>query len=142
MTITTTQDYKSLQGQVIKVTDAKTIPYKKLKKLGVKKLLIDYDGTITSNRKQLPGIEAEKLLEQLQQDFTIIILSNNWIHAKKRKEYFKTKNIEYKTSMKPIYGSRQETKAVMIGDKTLTDGLYAKKLRIPFYKVKKALDEE
>lgn len=55
-----------------------TINYKKLKKNGIKCLLIDLDNTISPAREVVLYEETKKLFDKLKKDFKIILFSNNF----------------------------------------------------------------
>lgn len=55
-----------------------TINYKKLKKKGIKCLLLDLDNTISPAKEVVLYEETKKLIDKLKKDFKIIIFSNNF----------------------------------------------------------------
>ncbi len=55
-----------------------TINYKKLKKQGIKYLLLDIDNTIKDNNINYPDHEEIELVNKLKKDFTIILISNSY----------------------------------------------------------------
>ena len=87
-------------------------------------LLFDYDGTLARG-SQPPSKEVLTLLEELSKRYTVRVFSNNWVYAKRREELFRTKNIAYVRTHKPFGSEEIRSDAVLIGDKILTDGLYA-----------------
>ncbi len=55
-----------------------TINYKKLKKKGIKCLLLDLDNTISPAKEVVLYEETKKLIDKLKKDFKVIIFSNNF----------------------------------------------------------------
>ncbi len=55
-----------------------TINYKKLKKMGIKCLLLDLDNTISPAKEVVLYEETKKLIDKLKKDFKVIIFSNNF----------------------------------------------------------------
>lgn len=106
-----------------------TIPYKKLKKRGIKCLLFDLDNTLIPYTMDVPTKEVKDLFLKLEEDFKVIIMSNS---GKTRLTPFKEQlNVDvafssckplkkkYKKIMK-IYNYK-DTEIAAIGDQLVTD---------------------
>jgi len=113
-----------------------TINYKKLKKNGIKCLLIDLDNTIAPYKIDEPDIKVKELFARLESDFKIIIMSNS---GKKRLRPFKEKlNVDVAfSSKKPLKGKYKKIlelyrfktpEVACIGDQILTDVLGANRM--------------
>lgn len=109
------------------VKDVKSINYDKLKKLGIKLLLFDFDNTLVSKNTNL---DLDDFFKKLSQDFEIIIISNT-LHKYKLHNYSTKYNLKYiYASAKPFklgfnkikkITSIPSDKTCMIGDQLLTD---------------------
>lgn len=112
------------------------IDYKKLKKRGIKCLIIDLDNTIASYDTYEPSKELKELFHKLSLDFKLIIISNN---TKNRVRPFKEKlNVDscfkagkprskkYKKILE-LYNFK-DTEIACIGDQLITDILGANKV--------------
>lgn len=105
------------------------IPYKKLKKLGIKCLIFDLDNTIALIDQKLITEDTKNLLNKLKEDFRIIIISNNV--TERVKSYADYLDCDYvSNAAKPLSkGYRKIRKKYhlkkkemcMIGDQIVTD---------------------
>lgn len=109
--------------------DIHHIPYKKLKKLGIKCLIFDLDNTIALIDQRLITEDTKTLLTKLKDDFQIVIISNNVV--KRVKTYANYLDCDYiANALKPLskgyrcirkkYGF-QRKEMCMIGDQLVTD---------------------
>ncbi len=109
--------------------DIQSIPYQKLKKMGIKCLIFDLDNTIALIDQKKITEETKKLLTDLKKDFIIVIISNN---IKSRvQSYANYLDCDFvATAMKPLSrGFRkikkkyhfQKDEMCMIGDQIVTD---------------------
>jgi len=105
------------------------INYKKLKKNGIKCILFDLDNTIAPYKIDEPDGKIKELFARLQDDFKIIIISNN---NKNRVRPFKEKlNVDSAfSSKKPLKNKYKkilkkykfkDTQIAAVGDQLLTD---------------------
>lgn len=114
------------------------INYQNLKKMGITCLIFDLDNTLALiSEKECPE-KVRELIKNLQEDFLIIIISNN---TRRRIEpYKRVLGIDAVSfAMKPftrglrkirhMYNLKKK-EMVMIGDQLVTDVLSAKKFRI------------
>ena len=106
-----------------------TINYAKLKKNGIKCILLDLDNTIAPYKTKEPDKKLKELIASLERDFKIIILSNG---TKRRVRPFKEKlNVDSAhSSKKPFKGKYkkikelykfEENEIACIGDQLITD---------------------
>lgn len=105
------------------------IPYKKLKKLGIKCLIFDLDNTIALIDQKLITEDTKKLLTDLKRDFQIVIISNNIV--KRVKSYANYLECDYvANALKPLSKGYQKIRKkyhlskeemCMIGDQIITD---------------------
>lgn len=113
-----------------------TIDYKKLHKNGIKCLLFDLDNTIAPYNTLEPDQKVKELFARLENDFKIIIISNN---NKNRLRPFKEKlNVDTAySSKKPFKGKYKKilelykfkvSEVACIGDQLLTDILGANRM--------------
>lgn len=113
-----------------------TINYKKLKKNGIKCLLFDLDNTIAPYKTTEPDTKVKELFARLENDFKIIIVSNN---SKNRLRPFKEKlNVDCAfNSHKPFKKKYKKIleiykfeidEVACIGDQILTDILGANRM--------------
>ncbi len=113
-----------------------TIDYKKLKKNGIKCLLIDLDNTIAPYKASEPDRKVKELFARLDDDFKLIIMSNS---GKNRLRPFKEiLNIDTAySSKKPLKGKYKKileqyklevNEVACIGDQLLTDILGANRM--------------
>ena len=113
-----------------------TINYDKLKKNGIKCLLFDLDNTIAPYKVSEPDSKVKELFARLQDDFKVIIISNN---GKDRVKPFKEKlNVDaacnsrkpFKTKYKKILEIYHfdVSEVACIGDQILTDILGANRM--------------
>lgn len=113
-----------------------TINFQEIKEAKIKLLCFDLDNTLSEpdNITKKIDIKIEKLLEQLQKDFDILIVSNNTIPG--RVEFFADQvKLNYIKSMhKPFQKNYKENinlnkyqkkEIIFIGDKIVTDILGA-----------------
>lgn len=109
-----------------------TIPYKKLKALGIKCLLLDVDNTLIPYTSKKISRKAKDLVERLKEmGFRVILLSNgSKKRLKKHKDYLevdcsamsmKPLSFKYKRILK-IY-KLSENEVASIGDQLFTDVL-------------------
>lgn len=114
------------------------INYKKLKKIGITCLIFDLDNTLALISEKKCPEKTRELIKKLQEDFLIIIISNN---TRRRIEpYKKDLGIDaVALAMKPLTrGLRKirhmyklkKKEMIMIGDQLVTDVLSAKQFRI------------
>lgn len=105
------------------------IDYKKLKKLGIKVLLFDFDNTLIEKGNYLVEDKTVKLFDSLKKQFTIYIVSNS-IHESKLNKICEKLNVPYiKDSRKPLKKGFRKLKLkdikseqiAMIGDQLITD---------------------
>lgn len=105
------------------------IPYKKLKRLGIKCLIFDLDNTIALIDQELITEDTKSLLTSLKNDFQVVIISNNV--TKRVKSYADYLECDYvANATKPLpkgylriskkYGF-QKKEMCMIGDQLVTD---------------------
>lgn len=115
-----------------------TVPYDKLKQEGIKCLLFDLDNTIAPYHEQKVEEKTKNLIEELKQDFIVIIFSNS---PKKRIQNFKdTLQIDclanakkpFKISFLKIFNEFKlnENEVAIIGDQLYTDILGGNKVGI------------
>ncbi len=109
--------------------DIFSINYKKLKMDGYKVIIFDLDNTIGKVKENICSSEVEKFLNELNQEFKVVIASNS---RKKRVNSF-CKNLKCDTfsfSLKPSLKSIRKikrkyninySKMVIVGDQILTD---------------------
>lgn len=113
-----------------------TINYKKLHKNGIKCLLFDLDNTIAPYNTLEPDQKVKELFARLENDFKIIIISNN---NKNRLRPFKEKlNVDTAYSSKKPFKSKYKkilelykfkvSEVACIGDQLLTDILGANRM--------------
>lgn len=113
-----------------------TIDYKKLHKNGIKCLLFDLDNTIAPYNTLEPDQKVKGLFARLENDFKIIIISNN---NKNRLRPFKEKlNVDTAYSSKKPFKSKYKkilelykfkvSEVACIGDQLLTDILGANRM--------------
>lgn len=106
-----------------------TINYKKLKKKGIKCLLLDLDNTISPAKEVVLYEETKQLIDNLKKDFKIIIFSNNFPkRISKFGNYYgvdiacvslKPLSYKYKYILKKYNYKKNEVAA--IGDQLITD---------------------
>ena len=108
------------------------VPYDSL---DVEEVLFDYDGTLAMSGK--PPKAVVELLTSLQETRTVRVFSNNHLQKRSRKKYFSKLGINYVSTYKPFGREELATKTVLVGDKFLTDGLYALRRGIPVYLIRK-----
>ena len=113
-----------------------TINYKKLKKNGIKCLLLDLDNTIAPYKVTEPDQKVKELIARLEADFKVIIVSNS---GKNRLRPFKEKlNVDVAfSSKKPLKTKYKKIlslykfkidEVACIGDQLLTDILGANRM--------------
>ena len=105
------------------------IDYKKLKKMGIKVLLFDFDNTIIAHKVHKIDKKYLDLINDLKKDFQVIILSNS-LNFKKLSNTSKKLNLDFiGASFKPLgFGYRRlklngidKKEIAMIGDQLITD---------------------
>lgn len=107
-----------------------TIPYQKLKKMGIEIIVYDFDNTIVEKNKYQVTKELKELLDKLKQDFKVIVISNT-LNKNKISYFCKECNLEYvMNAKKPFkfgYNKVKDlthtnaSKICMVGDQLLTD---------------------
>lgn len=113
-----------------------TINYKKLKKNGIKCLLFDLDNTVAPYKVSEPDTKVKELFARLQDDFKVIIISNN---TKNRLRPFKEKlNVDVAFNSKKPFKKKYKkilelynfkiAEVACIGDQILTDVLGANRM--------------
>lgn len=111
------------------VSDIYHIPYKKLKKEGIKYLLFDLDNTLRYIIESTPSKKVKELLGKLKKDFTILIVSNNYKREVER--YASELEIDFISfALKPTRRAIRKIKRkydcksfemALIGDQLVTD---------------------
>ena len=109
--------------------DIFSINYKKLKKMGIKCLIFDLDNTLALIDEKSCPEKTSKLIKKLQNDFLIIIISNNT--RSRIKPYMRDLGVDaVSLAMKPLTRGLRHIKLkyklkkkemVMIGDQIVTD---------------------
>jgi len=123
---TNTSHYKNIQGKAILARDIFSIDYDQLHALGVERLVFDFDGTLAPRQATHASEEVFALLKKLSTQFDIAVYSNNFFHWRTRQKLFLSRRIEYRRTQKPFVFERDgRARTVIIGDKWLTDRLYA-----------------
>lgn len=118
--------------------DIFSIDYKKLKKIGIKVLLFDFDNTLIEKGNYEIKKEIVELFQEIKKSFDIYIVSNS-IHEKKLRKVCSKLNTPYvKGSRKPFKKGFNKLKLklkdinnkeiAMIGDQVLTDILGGKRM--------------
>lgn len=113
-----------------------TINYKKLKEMNIKCLLFDLDNTLASYTVDVPDKKLKELINMLEEDFKVMILSNG---SKKRVRPFKeglnldsshSSKKPLKTKYKKIMNMYKysNNEIACIGDQILTDVLGANRI--------------
>lgn len=106
------------------------INYKKLKKMGIKVLAFDLDNTLLLIDNEDFSEEVNSLLQDLQKDFKIAIITNNTLSRVKKIKFNDVEVIVIVSALKPLsFGFRRLIKKVkckkseicMIGDQLVTD---------------------
>ena len=113
------------------------IDYKKLKKIGIKVLLFDFDNTLIEKGNYLIDDKTTKLFKELKKQFNIYIVSNS-LNKSKLKKISGILNVPYiKDSRKPFKKGFKKLKLkdikpeqiAMIGDQVITDVLGSNRMR-------------
>lgn len=120
------------------VKDVKSIPYNKLKKMGIKCLIFDLDNTLALLDEVEPPKRVTDLIDKLSKDFKVFIITNS--KGRRALPYMEVLDIEIISfAMKPFTkGLREISKKykfkkqemVMIGDQLVTDILSGKNFGI------------
>lgn len=106
------------------------INYKKLKKMGIKVLAFDLDNTLLLIDKEDFSKEILSLLQDLQKDFKIAIITNNTLSRVKKIKFTDVEIVTVVSAFKPSsFGFRRLIKRLkcnredvcMIGDQLVTD---------------------
>lgn len=121
------------------IEDIFSIPYDELEERGVDELIVDYDGTLVAKMSELPAIDVVELLLKLSERFHVRIFSNNYFYVDARKKFFAKHGIPYEHTYKPFFSTDVSSRAVVIGDKFLTDGLFALWNNIPCFLLRNRL---
>ena len=116
------------------------INYNKLKKLGIKVLLYDFDNTIIPHKVHEVEKEYLSLFNKLKKDFDIYIISNSF-NSKKLEKICNVLGVKYiARSLKPLkHGFKKlkldiDNKSIaMIGDQLITDVFGSKRMK--FYSI-------
>ena len=105
------------------------INYDKLKKMGIKCILLDLDNTISPAKEVVLYEETKKLIDKIKKDFKVIIFSNNF--PKRIKKFGDYYGIDIACiSLKPFYYKYiyillkykfKRKEVAVIGDQLLTD---------------------
>ena len=114
------------------------IDYHKLKNCGIRFLLFDLDNTLSSVGENKPTAKLKKFIEELKQEFEILIFSNS---PKKRvmgfaeelninAVYFACKPLRRKLDFVLQENKLQENEVAIIGDQILTDVVGGNKVGI------------
>ncbi len=113
------------------------VPYEALHKAGVRRIIFDYDGTLSRHWRQLPEKNVMELLGRLSKRFELLVFSNHFGVHHRRQEFFKKHGITYVRTHKPFVFEHtvvsKPKMTVLVGDKFLTDGLYALIRGIPCF---------
>ena len=109
--------------------DIFTVNYKKLKKQGIKCILLDLDNTISPAKEVILYEEIKELIDKLKKDFRIIIFSNNF--PKRIKKFGNYYGVDIACiSCKPLYYKYiqilskyklKKKEVAAIGDQLMTD---------------------
>lgn len=109
--------------------DIFSINYNKLKKIGIKLLLFDFDNTIIEKGNCLVNDKTVELFKKLKKDFKVYVVSNS-IQGNKVKQICNKLEIDYiSNSAKPLkigfkklpFKDIKEEEIAMIGDQLITD---------------------
>lgn len=107
-------------------------------------MIIDIDGTITSDSDFNLSPRASEKIDQLSRQNRVLLLSNKKNHVrgkllaeKLEVEYIETNHRKPNQKILQDINSLQNRPIVVIGDKFLTDGLFAKSIGAKFIKVKR-----
>lgn len=106
------------------------IDYKKLKELGIKVLVFDFDNTIVENGNHIVTKELKDLFDNLKKDFMVFIISNT-LNKIKIDKFAKECDVLYvMAACKPLSRGFRKVKQLekvkkkeicMIGDQLVTD---------------------
>jgi len=109
-----------------------------------KYILLDVDGTIAVDHNEVVIEEALDMIKQLEIHNQIVLLSNNRRRGRIRRiskatslEYLKTKYKKPNAKILRDIEKDQRRKILVIGDKVLTDVIFAKRIKSPYIKVKR-----
>lgn len=107
-------------------------------------ILLDVDGTIASDRNEQIADEALKVINGLKRKNRVMLLSNNRnrgrierISLATRLEYLKTKHKKPSKRILADIDPEQRKKILIIGDKLLTDIVFARRIKAPYIKIKR-----
>lgn len=118
------------------VESLEDIDFEQLKQQGKTVLMFDLDSTIMPSKSGQYLPKTKKLLDELQKDFTVMVLSNNtkqsYIDKVRAVSDFEVISHARKPDIKVLLGyltkiGKTPKDAVMIGDRPLTDVLCGKK---------------
>jgi len=111
------------------------IDFERLKSMGKSVLMFDLDSTVMPSKKGEYLPETRALIDKLQQDFTVMVLSNNsnkeYIEKVRSQSNFEVISHAKKPNIKVLLSylkriDKTTEEAVMIGDRPLTDILCGK----------------
>lgn len=109
--------------------DIYSIDYKKLKKMGIKVLVFDFDNTLIEKGNYQISNKTIELFKSIRKDFDVYIVSNS-IHTSKLNKicnslntpYIKDSRKPFKKGFKKLNLSNVKSKEIaMIGDQIITD---------------------
>ena len=118
------------------VESLEDIDFEQLKQQGKTVLMFDLDSTIMPSKSGQYLPKTKELLDELQKDFTVMVLSNNtkqsYIDKVRAVSDFEVISHAHKPDTKVLLGyltkiGKTPKDAVMIGDRPLTDVLCGKK---------------
>lgn len=107
--------------------DIYSIDFKKLKQLGIKILLFDFDNTIIEKGNYEISEKAIKLFKDLKKDFTVYIVSNSF-NSNKLKTICEQASLDYVLAARKPFKSgfnklnlSNSKEVAMVGDQVITD---------------------
>ena len=111
-------------------------------------ILLDIDGTIASDQNESVDAKNIEIIRKLEQSNNVFLLSNN--RSKKRIEkitnctrlaHLPTQNKKPSKKILSSIEPEQHKKILVIGDKYLTDVLFAQKIGAPYIKVRRLTEK-
>src|SRR3989338_8580070 len=107
-------------------------------------ILLDIDGTLTHNRLSAMERATIEKVKELKKHNVIYLVSNRNDHARNKKvgecanvEYLETNLRKPSTRIVKLLKNPLKKPLLVIGDKFLTDGIFAKRIHAKFIKVKR-----
>lgn len=107
-------------------------------------IILDIDGTLTSDGNSKLSIGVLKKVKHLSKNNRIILFSNKKNHERNREiadicgvEYLQTKLKKPSKAILELIKDLNDKKVLVIGDKFLTDETFAKRISAEFIKVKR-----